>query len=208
MNNNVVVQLINVGKKYGDKQLFQGINQVIKPGQCLVITGPNGSGKSTLLKMIAGVIKPSAGRISIGWGEGFFQHEESMGYIGMVSPEIVFYQGMTGVENVVFLSRCRGIACSLQYASELCAAVGLSGYSNKQLCIYSTGMKQRLKFAIMLAIQPSLWLLDEPSSNLDGKGKEIIKDIIDTAIKQMATVIIATNECWEMEYASAQITLA
>jgi len=208
MNNNVVVQLINVGKKYGEKQLFQGINQVIKPGQCLAITGPNGSGKSTLLKMIAGVSKPSTGLICIGCGDRFFQHEESVGYMGMVSPEIVFYHAMTGIENLVFLSRCRGVACSLQYASELCATVGLNEYSNKQLSMYSTGMKQRLKFAIMLAIQPSLWLLDEPSSNLDGKGKEIMGVIIDTALKQMATVIVATNECWEMEYASAQITLA
>lgn len=207
MEDSVIVNLVNVGKKYGDKQLFRGVNKIIEPGHCLAITGPNGSGKSTLLKMIAGLSQPSSGVIRITCGYCTLNQEESKGYMGMVSPEIQLYSAMTGIENIVFLARCRGVECSPAFAHEACITVGLEDYGDTLLSTYSTGMKQRLKFAIMLAVKPALWLLDEPSSNLDAGGKRLVETMISKALKRMATVIIATNEWWESEYASKKISL-
>jgi len=72
----------------------------------------------------------------------------------------------------------------------------------------STGMRQRLKFALILATQPLLWLLDEPSSNLDADGKRLIAQMISKGHEQNAAIIIATNEPWEAEHADYKIELA
>jgi len=207
MDLSMSVELVNLGKKYNHKGLFQGINAVIKAGQCLGITGSNGSGKTTLLKLIAGIEQPSEGYVYMKGNRGDLRREERVGSIGMVSPQIAFYDAMTGIENIMFFCSCSLRRCSIKDAQEGCMRVGLDGYSDDLVSTYSTGMKQRLKLAIMLVFQPTLWLLDEPSSNLDAVGKKIVGNSIKSALQDGATVIVATNECWELGYASEHIIL-
>ncbi|MBP2628493.1 MAG: heme exporter protein CcmA [Firmicutes bacterium] len=188
--------------------LFERLNLLVNSGQCLAVTGANGSGKSTLLKMIAGLVHPTTGTIHV-LGDGRqLDIEERIACIGLVSPEIVFFADMTGVENILFLTRVRGLTCSLEQVEEFCQIVGLVVYKDNLVHTYSTGMRQRLKFAVMLALQPLLWLLDEPSSNLDADGKILVAKMIDNALTERKTVIIATNEPWEVEYADYKIELA
>jgi len=207
MTLHVTVELVNIGKRYNCKTLFQGINAVIGPGQCLGITGPNGSGKSTLLNLIAGIGEPSEGHICIKEKQGEIKSRETMGYMGMVSPQILVYDAMTGSENIMFFSYCSPSNCDVKQIQEVCRKVGLDGCSHQLVSTYSTGMKQRLKLAIVLVRQPALWLLDEPSSNLDAPGKALVEESMTNALKGGATVIVATNEGWERRHASEQIIL-
>lgn len=207
MNVRVNVELINVGKRFKDKELFMGITQAVRPGQCLAVTGKNGSGKSTLLKIIAGIMRPTIGAVQITAGGKVLGKEERFRHIGMVSPEIVLYNNLTGCENVKFLARARGACCSEAQARQLCGMVGLNSHGDKLVGTYSTGMKQRLKFALLLAINPGLWLLDEPSSNLDSDGKAMVNELIQLALTQEKTLILATNEAMEVRHAEAAISL-
>ena len=120
MTLHVTVELVNIGKRYNCKTLFQGINAVIGPGQCLGITGPNGSGKSTLLNLIAGIGEPSEGHICIKEKQGEIKSRETMGYMGMVSPQILVYDAMTGSENIMFFSYWSPSNCNVMQIQEVC----------------------------------------------------------------------------------------
>ena len=203
----ISVQLQDVSKKIGKKVLFEELTVQVKPGECLAVTGPNGSGKSTLLKMVAGIIQPTTGTIQF-LGDGRqLDVEERMACLGLVSPEIVFYGDMTGRENIAFFTRARGLKCSLEQVEDCCQTVGLAADKDNLVHTYSTGMRQRLKFAVMLATKPLLWLLDEPSSNLDADGKSLVSQLIVNALAGQATVIIGTNEPWEAQHAGYKIEL-
>ncbi len=207
MYQEISVKLVDVSKSIGTRVLFTGINLVLNAGQCLVVTGPNGSGKSTLLKIIAGLSQPTTGTVQIMSNNKQLNAEERRTCLGLISPEIIFYADLTGCENLLFFTRLCKIRCNEQQIEEYCQQVGLAISMNQLVRTYSTGMRQRLKFALMLATQPLLWLLDEPSSNLDADGKRLIAQMISKGIEQHATIIIATNEPWEAEHADYKIEL-
>lgn len=207
MIKHVNVELTDVGKHYSGKMLFQDIGVTAKSGECLVITGRNGSGKSTLLKIIAGLIRPSNGTVRLVANGQQLTDNDRFDCIGMVSPEVALYGAMSGYENLKFLSQLRGANLAKKDLTRYLAEVGLEEERHSQVGAYSTGMRQRLKFAVMLALQSPLWLLDEPSSNLDTEGKTLVGNMIRGALEEGTTVIIATNECWEVEYATQTINL-
>jgi heme exporter protein A len=208
MYRDISVKLVDVSKSIGTRVLFTGINLVVNAGQCLVITGPNGSGKSTLLKIIAGLNQPTTGAIQIISNNKQFDAEERRACLGLISPEIILYADLTGRENILFFTRLRKIRCNEHQIEGYCQKVGLAIDKDQLVRTYSTGMRQRLKFALMLAMQPLLWLLDEPSSNLDADGKRLIAQMISNGLEQNAAIIIATNEPWEAEHADYKIELA
>lgn len=202
----IKVVLDNVGKRFGDRSLFSRISAEIVGGHCLVVTGRNGSGKSTLLKIIAGLIRPSTGQVQFTLDNNTVIPKERTAYAGLVSPDMAMYKTLTGIENIIFWTMVCGIACSKSRAEELCNQVGLGGAGSEQVFTYSTGMRQRLKFAVIQAVNPPVWLLDEPSTNLDERGKSMVKALITDAVK-MNAVIIATNEAEEARYATSKIEL-
>lgn len=196
----------NLGKSFGERLLFSNINVEIAGGQCIAVTGCNGSGKSTFLKIIAGLVRPTSGQVRL-----FLDNAPSIGkqinYTGLVSPEISTYAALTGIENIIFWTKMRGVICSKEEADKYCRQMGLGKAGNEFVATYSTGMKQRLKLAVIKAVNPPLWLLDEPSSNLDSDGKSVVKELINGALEQNAAVILATNEEEEALYGKIAIKL-
>ena len=205
MENQLVIHLENVGKRYGRKVLFCGIDKVVQSGQCIAITGKNGSGKSTLLKLIAGLVRPTSGTVEMICGNQTLDAEQRLKQLGFISPELVFYPTLTGVENLLFFANGHGCRCTKEQAEQAMEQVGLQ--TKRLLSTYSTGMEQRLKFALLKILQPALWLLDEPSANLDDEGKALAMHCIKEALQQGASVTIATNERWEAQYADDEISL-
>lgn len=204
----VDLMLLGLTKGYGRRQLFANITRTIGPGECLAVTGANGSGKSTLLKVIAGLIRPDAGAVGVCLGGRRLEAGRQAFCFGMVSPEIVFYQTMTGYENLRFITGARGFAAASGHLRECLHTAGLSGCAHELVSTYSTGMRQRLKFAVLAALKPPVWLLDEPLSNLDETGKVLVAGLVKTALNRGAIVVIATNEPEEAAYAGQTILLA
>jgi len=207
MYQNLSVQLLDVRKKFGSRVLFEALTVTVHSGQCLAVTGSNGSGKSTLLKIIAGLDMATTGTVQFFVDGRKLEVEERMACLGLVSPEIIFYGAMTGRENIIFFTRVRGVTCCAKQVEECCQRVGLTAYEDHLVDTYSTGMRQRLKFALMLATKPLLWLLDEPSSNLDADGKTLVSQMIVQALAEQVAVIIGTNEPWEAQHAGYKIEL-
>lgn len=202
----VKVEVDTICKQFGTKVILNNVCATTESGRCLAVSGTNGSGKSTLLKIIGGLIRPSSGQIRFAVNNAV-SSEASRISSGMVSPEMSMYAMLSGVENIMFWTRVRGVKCSAAEAEELCCRVGLKGTGGELVAAYSTGMHQRLKLAVINAINPRVWLLDEPSSYLDQSGRQIVQSLIDSAVKRGAVVILATNDAGEAAYADAKITL-
>ena len=209
MNRRIAVSLENVAKRYAQHTIFEKINLVIDAGECFAVTGRNGSGKSTLLKIIAGLIRPSSGKVFLTTGDGNkLAPEEISGEFGLVSSDLLFYKMLTGYENVTFFAKVTGLNIARERIIECLRVLELADTQNEQVATYSTGMRQRLKFALLLALKPGLWLLDEPFSNLDSSGKKIVDKLIRQALGDQTTIIIATNEVREEQYATRKLDIA
>lgn len=207
MKSDIHVELFDIKKQFGPRVLFSGLHCNIRSGDCVEITGKNGTGKSTLLKIIAGIVRPNAGIVRMRVNGAEVAKSDHYRLVGLVSPEVIMYPDLTGMENIQFLTQVRGIDVSDPQIQQCFDLVGLAQCRFQLAQTYSTGMKQRLKLAAMLAVRPSLWLLDEPSSNLDSEGRTVVAEIVRAALDYGAAVVIAINEPWEAPYASQKISL-
>jgi heme exporter protein A len=205
----VEIDVKDVTKKFGSRTLFSGISCRLASGDCLVVTGRNGSGKSTLVKILARLLRPTSGKVTfMNNGQMCRDWEETLPQIGFVSPEIVFYENLSGRENIDFLARARGFSLQPSQVEEVLGKVGLGSKGAQLVKSYSTGMKQRLKFSVLLAIDPPVWFIDEGLSNLDADGRGLILGLVGQAIESGHTLVMATNERVEGEYATQTIALS
>lgn len=208
MAGNIRIFLRNISKCFGRRLLLDNITAGCDPGQCLAITGANGSGKSTLLKIVAGLLRPTSGQVSfLDENQHELDSNERPGCMAMVAPDMAMYTALTGIENILFWSSVRGFAYTAAQAERFCSEAGLEGAGHEPVQAYSTGMRQRLKLAVGKALQPAIWLLDEPTSNLDAAGKAYVRYLIADALRGKAVVLLASNDPEEAGYADSKIEL-
>ena len=201
------LEVINLGKHYTETLLFKDISFELHPGEVLAITGWNGSGKSTLLRIIAGLVRPSSGKVKMSFQGESVPKESRRRFVGMVAPAFSLYDELTALENLEFFCKVRGIAYDRKSCLGMMERAGLSENSHKLCRNYSSGMKQRLKLAQALLHNPPLLLLDEPGCNLDSKGMKIVEEII-SAQRQRGMTVIASNEKREVDYGDRVINLS
>ena len=201
------LKLSNVCKHYSQTLLFEDISFQLHPGEVMAIAGWNGSGKSTLLRIIAGLVRPSSGKVEM-FSEGESIPKESRRrFLGMTAPAFSLYEELTGLENLEFFCKVRGIARDRESSLAMMERVGLAENAQKSCRNYSSGMKQRLKLAQALIHNPPLLLLDEPGCNLDSKGMKVVENIISTQ-RQSGMTVIASNEKREVDYGDRVINLS
>ena len=199
--------LSGISKEFNRRSIFKDISVVLGTRESLAITGRNGSGKSTLVKIICGVLSPSKGTISFKRTDGAIAYEEMRNQIGFVSPYLQLYDEFSALENLGLLSAIRSdpkldgerIDASLR-------DVGLWERRNDLVRTYSSGMKQRLKYAFAFMHRPALLVLDEPTSNLDLDGIEMVERIV-AEQKRSAMLIVATNDASEAAWCDKRIEL-
>jgi heme exporter protein A len=190
-----------LAKRFGSLKVFSDIEFELKTGDSLAVVGPNGSGKTTLLMTLLGSLRPSRGEVIYSQDNTTLSAESVRQYTSLVSPYLNLYDNLSGEENMKFFATVAGEAITGKRINELLARVGLKGRGIDYVREYSSGMKQRLKYAVALLTEPPFLFLDEPSSNLDDDGKQIVKEVIED-YRERAIIIIATNE--KEEYALAR----
>lgn len=173
----------------------------------MAVAGWNGSGKSTLLRIIAGLAKPSAGQVEMFFKSESIPRQSKRRFVGMVAPALCLYDELTGLENLEFFCRVRGVDCNGNDCLDIVDRMGLTEHATKMYGDYSSGMKQRLKLAQALLHRPPLLLLDEPGCNLDSKGIRVVEEIISKQ-SQLGITVIASNEKREIDYAGRIINLS
>jgi ABC-type multidrug transport system ATPase subunit len=158
-----VVTVTNLIKQFGRFAALRGVSAEFLGGKLYAILGDNGAGKTTLLRTLAGLNRPSSGRISI-LGSGKFH--DICGQVGYMAHPSLLYDEMSGMENLGYFARLYGITSDARCA-EVIRAVGLDPELARPVGQYSQGMRQRMSLARALLNDPKILLLDEPFSNVD-----------------------------------------
>jgi heme exporter protein A len=196
----------NLVRNFGHRKVLRDVSFSLQTGDSLAIVGKNGSGKTTLLRILAGLTAPSRGKITFALDGRKIERREAKTLMSYVGPELTLYDSLTAAENLKFFGTMRSLALDDDLVLKILDMVGLGGRGDDYYRAYSSGMKQRLKYAVALLNDPAYLLLDEPSSNLDDEGKEIVSQII-TRQKESGILIMATNEKEEYGFAEKHYRL-
>lgn len=187
-------------RSFGPRRVLRDISFSLQTGDSLAVIGRNGSGKSTLLHILAGLTAPTRGKITFFCNDEKIDRREAKKRLSYVGPELTLYDSLTAAENLKFFATMRGISLDLALTQKILDMVGLEGRGEDYYRAYSSGMKQRLKYATALLNDPDYLFLDEPTSNLDEEGKKIVSQVI-ARQKENGILIIATNEKEEYDFA-------
>jgi heme exporter protein A len=204
----VNLTVAGIAKSFNRRAIFRDISFSLEGGDSLAITGRNGSGKSTLVKILCGVLTPSAGTVQYAIAGKDVPIDAAKDQLGLVSPHLQLYDEFSALENLELLSRIRSNNFPIgERASEFLKLVGLWDRRKDMVRTYSSGMKQRLKYAFALLHRPAVLLLDEPTSNLDAEGVEVVKRVVE-AQKSTGILVVATNNEMEATWCARELHLA
>lgn len=182
-----------LGHRFGRLVLFRQLSFALDGGRSLAITGANGSGKSTLLRILAGVLTPTRGTVALHADGRSVPREERPLHAGLVAPYFNVYDGLTAHENLAFLAEARQLDGANARIAAALEQVGLAGRTDDLVGTYSSGMKQRVKYAAALLTEPPLLLLDEPSANLDEAGLDMVDAVMEQQLAAGKLLVVATN---------------
>jgi heme exporter protein A len=203
--NRIALIASGIAKDFNRRQIFENISFSLSSPSSLAITGKNGAGKSTLSKILAGLIGSTRGSITYTLNDKQVGIEEFKHYIGFVSPYLNLYDEFTALENLQLLSRIRATTQQNEVRmKELLILVNLWQRRDDLVGTFSSGMKQRLKYAFALLHNPNVLILDEPTSNLDEEGIEFVQDIVKQQ-KEEGVLIVATNDKEEAGWCAQEI---
>ena len=193
----ISVQANQLSKTYNRRTVFSNLSFVHTEG-VLGISGANGSGKSTLLKCMAGLLRPKSGEILWKHGAEFLSKDQIKPLIGYSAPYINLYDELTTFENLGFLLKVSGRSNNAAEINAVLEYVQMPGFKDQLFKALSTGQRQRIKLASALITKPEILFLDEPGSNLDEKGHELVSKIVADQKKKGTLVILASNDTKEI----------
>lgn len=177
------IRLQGLGRDYGDRAALSDIDLELGSGRNLLLIGPNGSGKSTLLRVLAGLLRPTRGKVEVLGASLPGESWKIRGRIGYLGHRPLLYRDLTGRENLELQARLNGIPADL--ARERIEAdlevVGMSARASDRVADYSAGMAQRIAICRAVTARPELLLLDEPDSNLDPAARGLVRELIGPA---------------------------
>ena len=177
-----ILNLTGVGAKYQHNLIFSDVDLILKPGQCTGITGPNGSGKTTLGKIIAGLKKVDAGRIQ--------RYGDPRTAIIYDDPRAHFFCSSVAAE--IDFSR-RNFGYSKQLTESIIGAMGLSKHKSANPLNLSYGLQVRLAAASMLAVNPDILILDEPTQGQDENGKQTLQNMIASLSHAGKSIVVISH---------------
>jgi ABC-2 type transport system ATP-binding protein len=194
MTAHYVLQTDRLGKRFKNVTVVDDVSLAVREGAVYGLLGPNGAGKTTVLKMIAGLLRPTEGRILVG---GKPWSRSSLGQIGSLIEAPALYGNLTARENLKVHTMMLGLPDNR--IDEVLETVSLTHTGRKRASQFSLGMKQRLGIAIALLKRPRLLILDEPTNGLDPLGIQDLRELIRSFPAQGITVLLSSHALNEVE---------
>jgi heme exporter protein A len=170
-------------REFGERTALDGVDISLAAGETLLVLGPNGAGKTTLLRILATLLRPSAGEVRVLGCSLPRDAWRLRGRVGFLGHEPMLYRDLSGRENLRFHARLhgrRGEGAEARIAA-LLAAAGMERRADERVAALSAGMRQRLAICRCVLHEPELLLLDEPDSHLDAEGRELARELIGPA---------------------------
>ena len=181
----------DVSVSFAETAVLDGVSLEIERGDVVALLGPSGSGKSTLLRVIAGIIRPDAGRVEID-GVDVTTVPTHLRSVGMVFQDEQLFPHLDVGDNVAFGLRMAGMGKTQRHerADELLALVGLVGFASRSVDRLSGGEAKRVALARSLAPEPSVLLLDEPLTGLDRGLRDRVAEELGHVLKHASTTAV------------------
>ena len=189
----IVVEAENLTKVFGQHRALRGVDLKLDQGELLTIIGPNGAGKTTLLRCLAGLSKPSGGRVILLGQDLAESPAEARRSIGFLSHETLLYGSLTATENLLFYGRMYDVTNLRRRVQETLEHLGLAHRCDDPVRTLSRGMQQRLAIGRALLHRPSIVLLDEPHTGLDVVAQEMLDMTLEDLSHAGQTVLMTTH---------------
>lgn len=189
-----ILQIDAISKSFGYRRILNTVGMTLHERDMMLLLGKNGSGKTTLMKIIAGLIRPSAGRILYRGSDITEDPEKLRQAIGVISHHIGFYGELTATENLMFFGRLVKVVNLAEKVSRSLEETGLSRFSNLAVKTFSSGMGKRLNIARLMVLRPEILLLDEPYTGLDYDSTRFFNDYLESVKASGGTVLMITHQ--------------
>ena len=173
------IELDNLQRRYGERVALASVSVRVEERQTLAVLGGNGAGKTTLLRVLAGLLRPHAGRARVLGAELPAERWKLPAQVGYLGHEPLLYRDLSGRENLRYHARLHGVGDAR--VEEMLAAVGMAKRADDPVRDLSKGLVQRLAAARAVLHDPTLLLLDEPRANLDPAAAELLEPLIGRA---------------------------
>ncbi len=190
-----MVRLEGLTKTYGSFRAVDGIDLHVPRGSLYGFIGPNGAGKTTSLRMIAGILKPTSGRVWLGGDDVSEDPMAAKQRLGFIPDRPFVYEKLTGGEFLRFVAGLYGQDGEKveKRSDELLELFELTPWKNELVEAYSHGMRQKLIISSALVHRPEVIVVDEPMVGLDPRGARLLKDIFRGFVERGGTVLMSTH---------------
>ncbi|MGE0698402.1 MAG: ABC transporter ATP-binding protein [Hyphomicrobiaceae bacterium] len=189
------LKLAGVAKAFGPKQAVAGIDLELRRGELYALLGPNGAGKTTTLRMVAGLMKPDRGSISIFGVDALADPLGARRITAWLPDEPMLYDKLSPIEYLEFVAGLWGVErrAAERRAEELLLVLDLARHADQRCEGFSRGMKQKVALAGALIHEPSLIMLDEPLTGIDAAIARQVKELLQARVKAGATIVLTTH---------------
>ena len=195
MENDAVIEVNNLTKKFGDFTAVDHISFDVKKSEIFGLLGPNGAGKTTTIRMLSTLTRPTEGTASIGGYDIVKNDSKVRELIGLVSEKMIMYDRLTAKENLMFFGKLYSIPKEIldERIDVLLELVQLSQWKNSKVGTFSTGMRQRMNVVRALLNMPKVLFLDEPTLGLDPQSTVEVREFVKKINRENETTIILTT---------------
>lgn len=181
-----------LGKRFGMRWVLRGVSLNVERGEVVGLLGPNGSGKSTVLRILGTLLNPNAGSASVNGHDVVRESTSVRAQVGYLAHTPGLYDDLTARENLRFAADMLGVPYTAAEAG--LERVALAHVADDRVRGFSAGMQRRLALARLIMRNPQVLLLDEPYSNLDKAGVELMNSVINDVVQAGGAALVALHE--------------
>ncbi len=189
-----LLELRGVAKRYGPVRALAPTDLRIGRGEAVGILGANGAGKTTLLRIVAGLVRPTAGDVLLDGQRAEADARAWRRRLGHVSHHLMLHESLTTRENLAFAARLHGLDQALSRADRILRTLDLSDRADEPVRQLSRGLQQRAAVARALLHDPDVLLLDEPWTGLDQQSGDALCALLDALLRRERTVIVVSHD--------------
>ncbi len=204
-----MIEANNLGKVFEEFTAVYNLSLNVPAGQLLALLGPNGAGKTTTVRMLGAILRPTMGEARINGYDVVREADKVRHDIGMLTEQPGLYLRMSGLEYLLFYGRLYGLRDDeiKQRGLEMFDRFDMAGQADRRLGQYSKGMRQKVGLIRAMLHNPSVLLLDEPTSAMDPHSAKLVRDAIMALRDDKRTVILCTHNLAEAEQLADSIAI-
>lgn len=201
MNEDTVIEVRGLVKKFGSLTALDGLDLEINRGEIFGLIGPNGAGKSTFISVLMTLCRPTSGDVLVNSFSVTKQPDRIKGSIGFVPQDIALYPMLSGLDNLGFWAGVYGLRGALkkERIAEALSVVKLEDRAKDRVSEYSGGMKRRLNIAVALLHRPGILVMDEPTVGVDIQSRKYILEAVRNFKKEGRTIVFTSHYIDELD---------